>query len=129
MVTKIAAFPATIQSMARPHLRIFSTADRNGSGEPPSELVARPRRADEVLAQEAHGQTVLLRLADGGYYALDEVGARIWELCDGDRSLSDVITVLCSEFDAPTEMVTADVLEFVAELRAEGLLADGPAAA
>ena len=48
-------------------------------------LEGRVRRQDGVLAQEAHGQTVLLRLEDGGYYALDEVGAMIWELCDGGR--------------------------------------------
>jgi hypothetical protein len=80
------------------------------------------RRQDGVLAQEAHGQTVLLRLRDGGYYALDEVGARIWELCDGRRSLADIVKVLCSEFDAPEETVRADALEFIDALRREMLL-------
>jgi coenzyme PQQ biosynthesis protein PqqD len=83
----------------------------------------RPRRQDGVLAQEAQGQTVLLRLDDGGYYALEEVGARIWELCDGERDLSGIVAILCSEFDAPEKQVMADVVEFVAELRNEDLLA------
>ena len=74
--------------------------------------------------QEAQGQTVLLRLDDGGYYALDEVGALIWELCDGQRSLGDVVAALCAEFDAPEATVAADVLEFVGELRHERLLVD-----
>jgi len=89
-------------------------------------LDERLQRQEGVLAQEAQGQTVLLRLDDGGYYALDEVGASIWELCDGQRAVGDIVAALCAEFDAPEETVTADVLEFVGELRRERLLV-GPA--
>jgi coenzyme PQQ biosynthesis protein PqqD len=84
------------------------------------------RRQDGILAQEAHGQTVLLRLADGGYYALDEVGARIWELCDGERAVKEIVEALCAEFDAPEETIRADVLEFIGDLRREQLLVDAP---
>jgi len=91
-------------------------------------LDARIRRQDGVLAQEAHGQTVLLRLEDGGYYALDEVGAAVWELCDGSRGIDELVDTLCAEFDAPQETVRADVAEFIDDLRRERLLAvDGPA--
>jgi coenzyme PQQ biosynthesis protein PqqD len=85
-------------------------------------LAERLRRQDGVLAQEAQGQTVLLRLDDGGYYALDDVGATIWELCDGTRAVGEIVATLCSEFDAPEAMVRADVLEFVGDLRRERLL-------
>jgi pyrroloquinoline quinone biosynthesis protein D len=85
-------------------------------------LDARPRRQESVLAQEAQGQTVLLRLDDGGYYALDEVGAAVWELCDGTRSVADIVAALGEQFDAPEMTIRADVLEFVEELRDERLL-------
>jgi hypothetical protein len=87
-----------------------------------SRLDERPRRADGVLYQEAHGQTVLLRVEDGGYFAIDEVGARIWELCDGQHDLQSVVDVLYAEFDAPEASVRGDVLEFVSDLRREHLL-------
>jgi coenzyme PQQ biosynthesis protein PqqD len=90
-------------------------------------LDERVRRQDGVLAQEAHGRTVLLRLEDGGYYALDEVGAMIWNLCDGTRAVADIVAILCAEFDAPEATVRADVLEFIAELRSERLLVVEPA--
>ncbi len=86
-------------------------------------LGERPRRQDGILAQQAHGETVLLRLADGGYYALDEVGAAIWELCDGNRAVADIVTALCAEFDAPEATVRADVMEFIGDLLRERLLA------
>jgi coenzyme PQQ biosynthesis protein PqqD len=85
-------------------------------------LEGRVRRQDGILAQEAHGQTVLLRLEDGGYYALDEVGAMIWELCDGGRAVGEIVALLCEEFDAPEDVVKADVLEFIDDLRRERLL-------
>jgi coenzyme PQQ biosynthesis protein PqqD len=90
-------------------------------------LDERLRRQDGVLAQQAEGQTVLLRLEDGGYYALDEVGATIWELCDGERPVGEIVAQLCAEFDAPEATVRADVLEFIGDLRRERLLVVGPA--
>jgi hypothetical protein len=87
-------------------------------------LAERVRRQDGVITQEAKGQTILLRLDDGGYYAIDEVGATIWGLCDGIRPLHEIVTLLCVEFDAPEATIRADVLEFVEDLRRERLLVD-----
>jgi len=96
------------------------------TGGPELMLGQRLRREEGVLAQEAHGQTVLLRLHDGGYYALDEVGAMIWELCDGRRAVAEIVSELCAEFDAPEATVRADVLEFIDDLRRERLLVLDP---
>ncbi len=85
-------------------------------------LDQRLQRQDGVLAQQSQGQTVLLRLNDGGYYALDEVGARIWELCDGQRDVGEVVAALCVEFEAPEATIRADALEFIDDLRRERLL-------
>jgi coenzyme PQQ biosynthesis protein PqqD len=101
--------------VTRTPFRLFTSADH-------PEGLERPRQQDGVLAQEAQGQTVLLRMDDGGYYALDEVGARIWQLCDGERTLGEITDVLCHEFDAPRETISGDVREFVAELQQEDLL-------
>jgi hypothetical protein len=87
-------------------------------------LDARMRRQDGVITQQVEGQTILLRIDDGGYYAIDEVGAAVWELCDGVRRLDEVISTLTAEFDAPEATIRADVLEFVQDLRRERLLAD-----
>ena len=83
---------------------------------------SRFRRRDRVLVQRAAGKHILLDLDDGQYYALDEVSGRIWELCDGTNSVEAVVAVLCQDYDAPAETVTADVLAFVGELVDEKLL-------
>lgn len=81
-----------------------------------------PKHGDKILVQQVNDTMVLLSLDDGQYYALDEIGARVWELCDGTRSVSDVIATICQEYDAPAETVRADVLELLGELTDEKIL-------
>lgn len=86
------------------------------------------RRNESLLSpSDKSGGLVLLNLDDGQYYALDEVGSRVWELCDGGHSLGDIVTALCSEFDAPEAEIAADVQELIQELVDEKLLVECPA--
>lgn len=87
-------------------------------------LSRRPVRSDRVLAQEADDTTVLLALDDGTYFSLNEVGGAVWALCDGTRTVRDVIDDLCARYDAPEDQVTSDVVGLVAELTAERLLVE-----
>ena len=90
-------------------------------------LEERVRRREAVIAQEVDGQTILLRVDDGGYYAIDEVGATIWALCDGSNAVSDIVVKLALEFDAPEATIRSDVVEFIQDLRRERLLVDAGA--
>lgn len=65
---------------------------------------------------------MLYQMEEGRYFALEAVGMRIWELCDGTRLLSDVAAVLAEEFDAPAAVICEDVLNLVRELSDESLL-------
>ena len=67
---------------------------------------------------------MLVRPDDGGFYLLDELGARIWALCDGERSVEDVIAALGAERDEPEIGLAGEVREWIAELRTELLLLD-----
>jgi len=89
---------------------------------------SRPRRRDDVLAQEA-GDTVILLTPDSGeYFTLNEVGGRIWELADGSRSVADIAGVLAAEYEAPADEIGADALEVLGELADARLVSDGPSA-
>jgi Coenzyme PQQ synthesis protein D (PqqD) len=83
---------------------------------------SRPRRVDQVLSQQADDTLVLLNLENGQYFALSEVGGKIWELCDGRRSVSDIVDAVCSEYDATAETVEADVVELLNGLASERLV-------
>jgi hypothetical protein len=88
------------------------------------DLATHLRRSDNVLAQRS-GESLVLLDADGGlYYNLDDVGARIWELADGSRSVAAIASVLAGEYDAPLETIEADAIELLGELRDEGLVSE-----
>jgi pyrroloquinoline quinone biosynthesis protein D len=78
---------------------------------------SRPRRNEAVLSQHASGETVLLNVGDGQYYALEGVGGRVWELCDGSRPLAEVARIIAAEFDARVAEIEADVLELMSDLQ------------
>jgi pyrroloquinoline quinone biosynthesis protein D len=75
-----------------------------------------------VLSQHAGDTTVLLDPDGGEYFALDAVGCRVWELCDGSRSLEEIADVLAEEYDAPRDEIMTDVSALVAELDAATLI-------
>ena len=85
-------------------------------------LDSRPRRGERILAQRGVDALVLLNPDDGKYYTLNEVGSRAWELCDGDRTIEEMVTVLHEEFEAPLSVIQADVLELLNDLGRERLV-------
>ena len=78
-------------------------------------------RNDAFVYREIAEETVLVpvygQVADmESIYTLNEVGARIWQLIDGQRTLEEVGKTLAAEYDAPPDEVEADLLEFVETL-------------
>jgi hypothetical protein len=86
----------------------------------------RLRQREGLLSQSAADTRILLDPKDGRYYALDEVSGRIWDLCDGTRTVAQVVATLCGEYEAPAETVEADVLEFLGDLANDGLIVPLP---
>jgi coenzyme PQQ biosynthesis protein PqqD len=81
-------------------------------------------KSPRILVQRAEEATVLLSLDEGTYFSLNEVGGMIWDLCDGIRTVAQMIDTVAAEFDAPHERVAADVIALVDELASERLLVD-----
>ena len=76
-----------------------------------------PRRSERVLSQHVGDTSVLLDPRSGEYYSLDEVGARIWDLCDGNRSAEAIALTLSEEYDADLATIQADVVRLLRELQ------------
>jgi len=83
---------------------------------------SRLRHRDRVLIQRAAGTLVLLDLEGGQYFALDEVSARVWELCDGEHGIGAIVEAIGSEYEAPVETIREDVMAFLQEMLDEKLL-------
>ena len=77
---------------------------------------------ESVHARRFDDELVVLDLAHGEYYALDEVGARVWEGFAGGDSLSGVFEGLLSTYDVDRERLQEDVASFAGELVDKGLM-------
>jgi coenzyme PQQ synthesis protein D (PqqD) len=82
----------------------------------------RLRASGQVLARKLEEESVLLNPADGQYYALDPVGGRAWELCDGSRTLTEIAQIISREFEADPAVVTADLEELLGDMADAGLV-------
>lgn len=87
-------------------------------------LDRRLRPAPRVVAREVEAETVLLDLASGRYFDLDDTGSWLWRRLSEGARLGDVVEELAARFDAPREQLAADVVAFVAELEREKLVVD-----
>jgi hypothetical protein len=86
------------------------------------------RVAEQVLSRDLGGETVLLDLRSGVYFSLEEVGARIWGLLAEGRTLGETLRCLLAEYDVTEARCASDLVTFVAQLRARGLVeVDDPA--
>jgi hypothetical protein len=75
-----------------------------------------------VVGRIVDGEAVLVLSEQGQVKVLNEVGARIWTLADGTRTLRDIAAAICAEYDVDPAQAEADVLEFVGQLAERGIV-------
>jgi hypothetical protein len=69
-----------------------------------------------MLTQRTAGTLVLLDAKGGEYFALDEVGALIWGLCDGSRTVGEIACAVSAVYDVDGATAVADLAELLEEL-------------
>ncbi len=78
---------------------------------------------EDVIFRELDGEAIILNLATGMYFGLDEVGTRAWALVTESGSLRRAADVLVMEFDVERPALEGDLLELTARLIDKGLIA------
>jgi hypothetical protein len=82
--------------------------------------------SDDVVARDVGGEAVLLNLASGTYFGLNQVGSEVWKLLDGgNMTLVDLCDNIEQEFDAPRSAIERDVAALVEELITHELVTTG----
>lgn len=85
-----------------------------------------PRRK-QVPWRVLDAEALVVNVKTGMLYPLNSVGTRIWELCDGERTLAEIVAALAAEFDADEQTIGEDAERFIVELAEAGLASlDGP---
>ncbi len=85
-------------------------------------LESRVRIKDDVVYRDIDGEMVLLNLATGVYFGLDEVGSRIWHLLGAHQSFKPVIDALQDEYDVTEAQCAQDLIGLVAQMMEQGLV-------
>ena len=80
-----------------------------------------------IVHRNIAGETILVpirrNVADmESIYTLDGVGAFIWELIDGQRTVSDMKVAILDEYDVAPEAAEADLVEFLQRLQTIGAI-------
>ena len=80
------------------------------------DLSTRVRPSEEILFREIDGEAVVLHLADGHYFGLDETGTRMWSALVAEGSLAAARGRLLGEYEVGEEELTRDLIEFTGQL-------------
>ena len=67
-------------------------------------------------------ELVMLNPASDHYIALDEIGRAVWELLENPLPVDELCRRLSQRFDATPERIATDLLPFLSELSAEGII-------
>jgi len=78
--------------------------------------------ASSAIGRTIDDEAVLVLPEQGQVKVLNEVGARIWDLADGSRTVRDIVAAICAEYEVEPAQAEADTLDFVAELVERGVV-------
>jgi len=67
------------------------------------------------------GESVILDMKSGKYFALDDVGTRIWQLLQSPSTLQSICDQLTQEYDVSMERSVSDVSTLLRRLVDQGL--------
>jgi hypothetical protein len=82
----------------------------------------RPRRREGAVSQTAADATIVLDTRRGTYFTLDEVGTVVWDLCDGTRTLDEIVAAVIEAYEVAPDQAETDIRELLDELAAEELV-------
>ena len=81
-----------------------------------------PKQDEQVHSTVLDGESVLLNLSSGRYYTLNVVGSFVWDLCKGEHSLEEILSIACDRFDVAAQQAQDDIWELIMQLEQEELL-------
>ncbi len=81
-----------------------------------------PHPAANARGRLLEHEAVIVLPDKGEVKVLNEVGARIWTLADGSRSVREIAAEITSAYAVSPEQAQADTLEFLRELREKALI-------
>ena len=88
----------------------------------------RPKKMDHLIQHDMDEEVLVYDPIVDRTHRLNVSASRIWELCDGKRSLEDIAWALTEHFEVEFETALQDARIVLEQLKEEQLLTGGPVA-
>ncbi len=75
-----------------------------------------------ILSTTVDDDAVLLNTQNNKYYALDEVGARLWHLLGENTLLKDACAMILKEYEVSPAQLEEDLVELLTDFMENGLV-------
>lgn len=83
-------------------------------------MTDKPQKLFNVRFHRVQGKNLLTQ--HNNAYEIDGVGLMIWELCDGEHTLEQIVEAVTQDYEVDYAEALTDCRAFVDDLTAKGLL-------
>jgi hypothetical protein len=81
-----------------------------------------PKPVPGFQSQTLDGEIVLLHPTNATILHLNQTGALVWQLCNGARSVDEIVTLLNDAYPESRKQIEADVPQIIQQFAAHGAL-------
>ncbi len=81
-----------------------------------------PQPNGQFQIQQIDGETLLYHLGQTKTVYLNQSATLIWQLCDGERSIDDIVTALTQQYPEQAQNIATDVSEALTQFIDEGAI-------
>ena len=81
-----------------------------------------PEKSPDLIWRSLDDGTVIINPEQGDVRVLNDVGAIVWELADGERSISQIAQDINRAYEVTVEDANADLLSYLEVMIAQGLM-------
>jgi len=82
------------------------------------------RRSESAMSRELDGEVVILDIASGNYFALNDVGALVWDQLEDGTDRDTLVEAVTAAFDVDVETAATDINALLDQLTEAGLISE-----
>ena len=80
------------------------------------------KRSERAMARTVDDEVVILDIASGQFYGINDVGSLVWDLLEYDTTRDALIEAVTAEFDVDPAQAGDDIDSLVSQLSDAGLV-------
>ncbi len=83
---------------------------------------AKPMRVGEVIDKSEDGENYIIKLAEDKIYEVAPIAFYVWNMCDGERTVSQIIDEISKEANIESSQIRDPIVTVLEQLREASLI-------